>query len=222
MANFQEHQELQKSYLIAEIQTSFNDQCIQSITDFHLGRTLTSERRHICSIMVALSKRFKHFALLQRPFKMLSKKDQRLLLCHSGPRYIQLVLGNYHNSLTAQEQLGKLFGTQFKRDPEVFDNPVAKNLQELNNGTHMFEEVSEIFVLRDLYSMHRAFPDGMYPYLALVILYSHCEQLEVILDNAKKIFKLSHEARLMLFSFATAKQVIQCPLDIATGLRHQG
>ena len=71
----------------------------------------------------------------------------------------------------------------------------------------MFEEVSEIFVLRSLYNEIGTFPASIHPYLALTILYNYGPQLEIMLEDATQIFELSREARHMLFSFGTVTQV---------------
>ena len=205
--NLQEHEELQRAYQIAEIQTSFNSNSLKAIRDFHVGKSFCCHRRHFCSVMVSLSKRFRHFALLQRAFVMLSKTDQRLLLSHNGPRFIQLVLGAYHNAPTAQAQMAALFGTHCAGGAEEFTSSKKISLQELNDGTKMFEEVSEIFVLRSLYNEMGTFPASIHPYLALTILYNYGPQLEIMLEDATQIFELSRDARHMLFSFGTVTQV---------------
>ena len=205
--NMQEHEELQRAYQIAELQTSFNSISLKSIRDFHVGKSFCCHRRNFCSVMVSLSKRFRHFALLQRPFVMLSKTDQRLLLSHNGPRYIQLILGTYHNAPNAQAQMAALFGTHCAGGAEESTSLKKISLQELNDVTKMFEEVSEIFVLRSLYNEIGTIPTVIHPYLALTILYNYGPQLEIMLEDAKQIFKLSRDARHMLFSFGTVTQV---------------
>ena len=75
--NIPEHNEVQKTMKLAIMQTSFDPDSVEAVTKFQQRKMSTLNRSHISSVMVSLSKRFKHFALLQRPFERLTKRDQR-------------------------------------------------------------------------------------------------------------------------------------------------
>ena len=60
--------------------------------------------------------------------------------------------------------MAALFGTHCAGGAEEFTSSKKISLQELNDGTKMFEEVSEIFVLRSLYNEMVTFPASIHPF----------------------------------------------------------
>ena len=84
-----DHNELQKTLKLACMQTYFDPKAVEAITTFHKRTTSLKpplSQTHFVSIMLSLSKRFSHFALLQRQFGNLTKKDQRFILSRNCGR----------------------------------------------------------------------------------------------------------------------------------------
>ena len=103
-----------------------NEIFVSRLLKYHQGEIILT-KENLFGYIIDLCNQFKHFALCLEEFLGLPKNDQRRLLYHNTPIYVQFVLALYFNGETGYHQLQRL--------PNV-DPSSGENYSKVNKNTY--------------------------------------------------------------------------------------
>ena len=104
-------QKVLAAFRLTCVQVDIDPHFVDTMVAFHRGDISKVPKTLFITHLKHLNLQYQHFAMLDKAFLGLSKRDKQSLVMRNAPLFIQYILGRYFSSETGYEQLKWLLGS---------------------------------------------------------------------------------------------------------------